>query len=65
MHAAKRRKDLAQADELVAVLHEDMPDELAAALRALRERGDGFIRMTEAGLRVANAETRETLSALR
>jgi hypothetical protein len=39
---AKRQKDLAQAEELLAVLREDLPEQLAAAWQDLAKRGRGY-----------------------
>ncbi len=39
---AKREKDLAQAEELISVLKEDLPKELAAAWRELEARGENY-----------------------
>jgi hypothetical protein len=49
--AAKARKDIDQAAQLVAVLMEDNPGELRVAWRSLAKRGEGWVRRAVSGLR--------------
>lgn len=49
---AKREKDLAQAEELIAVLREDLPEELAAAWQDLVDRGGDYADKALASLRL-------------
>lgn len=49
--AAKARKDIEQAAQLVEVLAEDNPGELRAAWQSLAKRGAGWVRRVVSGLR--------------
>lgn len=49
--AAKARKDVDQAAQLVEILMEDNPGELRTAWRALIKRGDGWVRRAVSGFR--------------
>jgi hypothetical protein len=49
--AAKARKDIDQAAQLVEVLAEDNPGELRTAWKSLAKRGDGWVRRAVSGLR--------------
>ncbi len=49
--AAKARKDVDQAAQLMEVLAEDNPGELRAAWRSLVKRGDGWVRRVISGVR--------------
>lgn len=62
--ATKRRKDVAQAEELIGALAEDQPDELRAAAKALVSRGRGYTSKLRAGARLAGPATQAELLKL-
>ncbi|MBL8701049.1 MAG: hypothetical protein JNK67_21925 [Alphaproteobacteria bacterium] len=59
--ATKRRKDVAQAEELIQALAEDQPDELRVAAKAITARGGAYVKKLRAGARIAGAATKAEL----
>ena len=49
--ATKQRKDLVQAESLLAFLLEDRPDDVSEAWKALVARGAGWVKRARAGLK--------------
>ncbi|MBM3524266.1 MAG: hypothetical protein FJX57_15030 [Alphaproteobacteria bacterium] len=59
--ATKRRKDAAQAEELIEALSEEQPAELRAAARALASRGGTYLKRLRVGERLVAAATQGIL----
>lgn len=62
--AAKARKDVDQASQIVEVLMADNPGEIRAAWRSLQKRGEGWVKRYKAGARLLASRHPDVASEL-